>query len=211
MVLLEGAAPEEAGARPDDATLVAAALRSDGAATRAIWDRYAPLAVRLLRRFFGTTADQEDLLQEIFLRVFRRLRELRHPGGLRGFVAGIALGVARNEARRNKIRAIVGLSPDIDRVAAPTDGDEESREAARRLYAILDRASAEDRSLFVSRYVEQLDLHEVAAIHGMSFATARRRIDRMTERMSKRLRADELLDRYVDGFLKRGATGHDGS
>jgi RNA polymerase sigma-70 factor (ECF subfamily) len=205
MPLVDGAPPDETGVRPDDATLVAAALRADRTATRVIWDRYAPLAVGLLRRFFGTAADQDDLVQEVFLRVFRRLGELRHPDALRGFIVGIALGVARNEARKNKVRAIVGLSAEVDRLAAPIGPDAEAREAARRLYAILDRSSAEDRSLFVSRYVEEMELQEVAAAHGMSFATARRRIDRMTDRMSKRLRGDELLARYADGFLKKGA------
>jgi len=37
------------------------------------------------------------------MRVFKRLDELREPAALPGFIIGVTLGVARNEARRRRI------------------------------------------------------------------------------------------------------------
>jgi RNA polymerase sigma-70 factor (ECF subfamily) len=164
------------------------------------------LVARILRRFFGTTTDNRDLAQEVFLRAFRRVGELREPSMFRTFVTGICLGVARNQVRRNRIRAIVRPTADTEQLPAPPDADEETREAVRRLYRLLDGLSAQDRSLFVSRYIDQLDLKEVAAVHAMTFATTRRRIERMTRRVAARMRGDAVLAGYVER-LARPETG----
>jgi RNA polymerase sigma-70 factor (ECF subfamily) len=191
--------PSGAGDHPaqSDEVVVAAARRGDTRAARAIWERYVPMVARILRRFFGTAVDNRDLAQEVFLRVFRRLGDLADPATLPTFVAGICLGVARNELRRRRIRSIVRLTAETDQLPAPADADEATREAVRRLYGLLDGLGAQDRSLFVSRYIEQMELKEVAAAHAMSFATTRRRLDRMTRRVAARMRGDDVLAGYV--------------
>jgi len=60
--------------------------------------------------FSGRAPDHLDVCQEAFMRVFKRLDELREPAALPGFIIGITLGVSRNEARRRRIRSIVGLT-----------------------------------------------------------------------------------------------------
>lgn len=177
-----------------DAALVSAALQGDAGATFALWQRYSPLVTRLIRRFFGPGPDHPDVCQEALLRIFTRLRELRDPAAMRGFVASICLGVARNELRRRKIRSIVGLAEPGDLPAPAVEGaSEESRETARRLYAILGRLSAEERSLFVTRYIEQMELAEVAAAHTMSMTTTKRRLARMTHRVAAMMQSDPAL------------------
>ena len=47
----------------------------------------------------GPGLDPSDMVQEVFIRVFARLDELRTPPGTR-LVVGIALGVARNRRAR---------------------------------------------------------------------------------------------------------------
>src|SRR5262249_51305584 len=91
-------------ARDDTALATALRARDRGAAVQA-WVRFSPLVLGVLRRFFGpgpggNSADRQDLCQEVFLRFFARIDELRDPGALRGFLMGIALGVAQNELRR---------------------------------------------------------------------------------------------------------------
>jgi len=93
--------PEPAVSELDasDAGLVRAARVGDRRACFAIWSKYAALVQRLVRRFLGPGPDYADVCQEVFLRIFKRLDELREPAALRGFVVSIALGVARNESR----------------------------------------------------------------------------------------------------------------
>lgn len=181
------------------AALVRAARAGDSRACRQIWERHAALVQRLARRFFGPGPDVADVCQEAFLRVFRRLHELREPAALPGFIAGITLGVARNEARRRRIRALVGLatSEDLSAVPGPDGDSSESREAVRALYRMLDQLSAEDRSLFVARYIEKMELTEVATTHDISLSTIKRRLSRLALRVNTRLKSEPALVAYA--------------
>jgi RNA polymerase sigma-70 factor (ECF subfamily) len=188
-----------------DAALVRAARTGDRRACFAIWSKYAALVQRLARRFLGPGPDYADLCQEAFLRIFKRLDELREPAALPGFVVSVTLGVARNEVRRRRIRAIVGLVPDEVLPAAPElPRQHEAREAVRALYRLLDTLSAEDRSLFVARFVEKMELTEVAAAHAMSLSTAKRRMARLVVRVNARLESNAVLTEYV-GTLGPGS------
>jgi RNA polymerase sigma-70 factor, ECF subfamily len=187
-----------------DVALVRAACAGDRRACFVLWSRYAALVRRLVRRFLGPGPDDQDVCQEAFLRVFRRLRELRDPSTLPGFVISVTLGVARNEVRRRRIRSIVGLVPEeaLPQTATST-GQGEAREATRALYQLLDTLSAEDRSLFVTRFAEKMELVEVAAAHNMSLSTTKRRLARLTARVNARVQSDPVLREYV-GALGQG-------
>jgi RNA polymerase sigma-70 factor (ECF subfamily) len=183
---------------PPDAELVRAARAGDRRACHVIWSRYAGMVERMVRRFLGPGADYEDVCQEIFLRIFKRLGDLREPAALSGFVISVALGVLRNEARRRRIRSLVGLVPDEQLAQMPSaPAPAEAREAARSLYQMLGTLGAQDRSLFVARFVEKMELTEVAAAHAMSLSTAKRRLVRLGERVSARVQASPVLREYL--------------
>jgi RNA polymerase sigma-70 factor, ECF subfamily len=189
-----------------DAALVRAARSGDRRACFVIWSRYASLVGRLVRRYLGPGPDDQDVCQEAFLRVFKRLGELRDASTLPGFVISVTLGVARNELRRRRIRSIVGLVPDEALPQPTTSGAQgEAREAVRALYDMLDTFSAEDRSLFVTRFAEKMELVEVAAAHGMSLSTAKRRLAKLVVRLNERVQSHPVLRDYV-GDLARGGS-----
>lgn len=189
-----------------DVQLVRAARGRDQRACFVIWSRYATQVERLVRRFLGPGPDYQDVCQEVFLRVFKRLGELRDPAALHGFVVSVTLGVARNEVRRRRIRSIVRLVPGEAMPEGPTSPDpSEAREATQALYQMLDTLGAEDRSLFVARFVEKMELVEVAAAHGMSLSTAKRRVTRLTARVNARVRSNLVLREYLGLSAGRGS------
>jgi RNA polymerase sigma-70 factor (ECF subfamily) len=159
----------------------------------------------LVRRFFGPGLDHPDVCQEVFLRVFRRMNEVRDPRALRGFIVSICLGVSRNELRRMRIRRFVGLSAHDPMPDVPIQpADAEAREALRALYRLLDKLDAKDRSLFVARYIETMELTEVASAHHWSLATAKRRLARLSRRVEARMKGDTVLSEYMDGLSPHG-------
>jgi RNA polymerase sigma-70 factor (ECF subfamily) len=189
-----------------DVGLVRAARAGDRQACFVLWSRYATMVQRIVRRFLGPGPDSQDVCQEVFLRLFKRLHQLHDPSTLQGFVVSVTLGVARNEARRRRIRAIVGLVPEdaLPNSATPPDHGE-AREAARALYKMLDSLNAEDRSLFIARFAERMELVEVAAAHGMSLSTAKRRLARLSTKVNARVQSNPVLREYV-GALAQGGT-----
>jgi RNA polymerase sigma-70 factor (ECF subfamily) len=74
--------------------------------------------------------------------------------------------------------------------------DTDAREALARFYAILDRVNPKDRSAFVLRFMEGLELTEVAAALGLSLATTKRRLARVWAKVVLLVERDPLLAQY---------------
>ena len=182
-----------------NAEWVAALRGGDPQTQAAAWARAGRLARRVVGRFFGPGLDPGDLVQDVLLRLSMRLHELRDPDSLTAFIAGVALGVARNQARRARLRRMVGLTPTGEAPEVQVGAaDMEARDGLRRFYAILDQASAEDRSLFVARFLEKMEMVEIATAHGLSFGTAKRRMARAIDRLGRRISRDPALAGYLE-------------
>ena len=173
----------------DDASLARALAEGQPPAAASAWDRFAPLVRGLLWQSLGPGTDIDDLLQDVFLTLFKRVRDLRDPNALRSFVVGITVRTARSELRRRRVRRWLSFTDDGELPEAPgQDADLSAREALRRFYAILDRLDPEPRLVFLLRHTQGIELTEIAASLGCSLATAKRRLVKATERILFSLR-----------------------
>lgn len=188
----------------DDAAIVRAVAAGDEAAAVIVWQRYAPMVRSILRRSAGPGDDVEDPVQEVFLRFFRQVGGLRDPGALRPFLAGIAMHVAVSGLRRRRVRRWLRLTdtgspPEME----TSDGGagHDAREALRRLDAILDRLDDAGRLLFVLRYVEGLELTEIAEAVGASLSTTKRRLGKVGARVLAMVERDPALAAHAQAML----------
>lgn len=191
-----------------DEELVLAIARGEGAASAAVWDRYATLVRSVLRSGLGFDAELEDQMQEVFLALVRRAHTLREPSALRSYLVGVAVRLLLVELRRRRIRRWVTLSPsgEVPEIAA-APRDPESAAALRGLYALLERMPDRRRLAFVLRHVEGLEVSEVASALGVSESTAKREIIRARANIFARARASEpALWEYLQ---KMEGEGHD--
>ena len=193
LIVLPGAALSDA----DDATLARALIARDPHAPRVLWQRFAPMVFRMLRRTLGADHDLDDLAQEVFLCVFEKVRALREPKALKAFVISVTVLTTRHELRRRWVRRWVKLSGKTDaaelEVVTP---DTDAREALTRFYKILDRVNTTDRTAFVLRFMEGLELAEVATALGLSLATTKRRLARVWARVILLVERDPVLVEY---------------
>jgi RNA polymerase sigma-70 factor, ECF subfamily len=183
-----------------DAALVAALRAGDPRAELAAWNRFAVGVDHTLRRLLGPESEREDLLQEVFIRFFRRVGTLREPAAVRGFLTGICIHVVRGEIARRRRKRWLSLTPTGELPDAAVHApDLDGREAVARYYALLEKLNGKDRSLFVARTIEGLTLEEVAAAHDVSVSTAQRRISRASKRIALLVRRDSVLAGFAAG------------
>jgi RNA polymerase sigma-70 factor (ECF subfamily) len=186
------------GIYDDDAALARALIDRRPEAPAALWTRFAPMVHRMLRRTLGPGTDVEDVVQDVFLCVFQKVSGLREPRALRAFVISVTALTARYELRRRWVGRWVRLGRDPDRPEVRVfNPDPEAREALVRFYKILDRVKPADRTAFVLRFIEGLELAEVAAAMHTSLATAKRRIARVWARVSLLVERDPSLAHYL--------------
>jgi RNA polymerase sigma-70 factor, ECF subfamily len=181
-----------------DVALVEALRRGEAPAELAAWNRFSTGVDQTLRRLLGPGPDREDLLQEVFIRFYRRIGTLREPSAVRGFLTGICIHVVRAEIGRRQRHRWLSLTATGDLPEPlPSTPDLEGREAVTRYYRMIDKLGGKDRSYFVARTIEGMTLDEVAAAHEVSVSTAQRRINRATKRVAALVRRDPMLAQFA--------------
>jgi RNA polymerase sigma-70 factor (ECF subfamily) len=142
-----------------------------------VYRAHAQTVGRWLSRLGGPEADVEDLTQEVFVVVVRRLREFRQEGQISTWLFSIAARIAANDRRRRKIRRFwMRLVPSLDDRAAPgaTPSDAlEQRERRRHLDQALNRLSERQRRAFVLFELEEMSVAAVAELMGLTAGNTR--------------------------------------
>jgi RNA polymerase sigma-70 factor (ECF subfamily) len=146
----------------------------------------------------GSDGEIEDLHHEVFARALLSVAKVREPSSLSAWLTTLAVNVARTELkRRARRRWLTPLSrnepPDVE---APTASDEDV-EALRRTYALLDGMPVDLRIPFALRFIEGMDVREVAAACGVSLATVKRRLVRAERRFTGMARKDPALANWL--------------
>ena len=169
---------------------LAHALAGGGARAFAeAWDRYAPLVRTIVRHACGHSSEVEDVTQEVFLRLFRRVSSLRKPESLRAFVVAFAVRTALAERRRRRVRSWLRLT---DSGELPEDlpddlvsrGAQELRLELGRLCRLLGKLSARERSVLLLRHLEGMKLTEISDALRVSLATTKRVFRRASTRVA---------------------------
>jgi RNA polymerase sigma-70 factor (ECF subfamily) len=184
--------------RADDATLASALMANDVRAPRVAWARFAPMVHRMLKRAFGPGHDIEDMVQDVFLCLFKKVEGLREPKALKSFVIAITTKTIQYEIRQRRVRAWVRLSKSPEIVDGRTDQpDPAARQALARFYEVLRRLKTDDQVIFALRFFEGLELTEVSAALDISVATTKRRLDRIWKRLSLLVERHPGLTTYL--------------
>jgi len=116
----------------------------------------------------------DDVLQEVWLIVFRSLRRLRRPGALAAWLYRIARNAALAEQRRG--RPGLGLDQEAEAPAATETEPDFGPEETASLRACLDGLSGPYREVLVLRFVEGLSYEDIADVVGSPLGTVRSRL-----------------------------------
>lgn len=144
---------------------------------RAIFREHAPFVWRALRRLGVAEADVEDVAQEVFLVVHRRLAEFEGRSRMSTWIYGICLRVASDHRRRAHVRRERPTDRPPERVgSAPQPKELEQRQARALLDAALARLDEPKRAVFVLYEIEELPMKEVAEALGCPLQTAYSRL-----------------------------------
>lgn len=135
----------------------------------AIFEQLAPYVLRVLPRMGVRPSDVEDVAQDVFLTVHRKLDQFEGRSSIKTWVYGICIRVAlnyRDRAHRRHERLGVELPDPVD--ARTPARQLESERALMLLDRALDDLSAVQRSVFVLHAIEDLSIVEIAEALGCS-------------------------------------------
>ena len=165
--------------RADDRVLLEGISEKRPAAFHAFYRRYGDFVYTILLRTIGHDDELDDLLHEVFVRIFKGLSRTGEIERLRSWIAAVAVNTARDALKSRKRRQWLHfVSPSELPESHPDPSIDTTAEAVRTVYALLDELSVEHRIVFTLRYMHEMGLREVAEASGISVATAKRRLSR---------------------------------
>jgi RNA polymerase sigma-70 factor (ECF subfamily) len=128
---------------------------------------------RTLRRLGVREADVDDVCQEVFVVVNRKLVEFEPRASLKSWLYGICVRAAAGHRRKAQVRREVPTeSPEQGATARGPDASLESRQGLALLDRALDALDEDKREVFVLYEIEEMGMSEVAAILACPLQTA---------------------------------------
>src|SRR5437867_12025161 len=89
-----------------DRELIVRAQAGDGVAQENLIRQFSPLVFRLISRYFRHREDVEDLAQDVFLKVFARIDQVRPDDNFPGWLARVAVNACYDELRKTRRRKV---------------------------------------------------------------------------------------------------------
>ncbi len=147
-----------------------------------LYTRYADTVYRTALRVTGSTADAEDVLQTVFLRVLKREEPLDPLRAPEGFLRRSAANAAIDIVRRRSTWRQDSISETPDRLK-----QDSSAELRQRLRQAIGTLEPRDAEMFVLRYIEGLANGEIAEMYGLEKTTIAVRLHRIRESLKVQL------------------------
>lgn len=186
----------------------ALSVRTEAPATpfddlQAVLAVYEPRIFRFLLANLRDHEAAETLTQETFLRAWSARGSFRADCSVSTWLLRIALNLARDHTRTNRFRfwkRAAASAVDAQEVASALPSGQSSPEAAllarervARIWEIVGALSALQRSVFLLRFVEEMEIPEISAAMGLPIGTVKSHLYRAlaTVRASKDCRGKE--------------------
>jgi RNA polymerase sigma-70 factor (ECF subfamily) len=167
---------ERKNRQADDVELLSAIARGDSSALGRLYDRYSAILFGLVSRILGDRSEAEDVLQEVFLQVWKKAGDFDER---RGRALQWMATVARNRAldrlstRQSRRRALGEvLAPPLAAESDPVE-DASVGEEARDLHRALAEISEPQRNVLLLAYFQGFSQSEIAARLGLPLGTVK--------------------------------------
>lgn len=175
-----------------DADALAQARAGDSDGFRALVERHSRGMFRLAYRMTSNEQDAEDVVQEAFLRAFRRLDQYdgraRFSSWLFRITANCAYDVLRARKRREEEpwpEVLDGSETPVDFPTADPAPDRLmlSTEIRRRVGLAMSRMSAQEKAAFVLRHFEGMSTTEIGAVLELEASAAKQSVLRAVRKV----------------------------
>jgi len=150
--------------------------------------------------------DAEDITQEVFVQAFRKLKNLKDTGKFRAWLYSIAVNRCNDFLRKRKFLGLLQIrsareqelmEPDPHRTAGFVDRLAKEK-FWQQVRTLLDRLSAMEREVFTLRFMDHLNLNEIAAVLDKNESTVKTHLYRALNKIRKDA---DFLQEYRESLL----------
>jgi RNA polymerase sigma-70 factor (ECF subfamily) len=179
-----------------DEAAAARAKAGDADAFRVLVERHSRPLFRLAFRMTGNQQDAEDMVQETFLRAYRRIGNFDERASFGTWLYRITVNCSLDLVRARKRRSEHSgpSNPEVDDLiqSLPATGPTPDRmamsgEARQRIGEAMEDLSVSERTAFVLRHFEGMCIDEVSRVLGCRPGAARHCVFRAVQKLRRAL------------------------
>ncbi len=129
--------------------------------------RYQQKVYWIARRIVGSHEDADDVVQDVFVRVYNGLHSFRSDSGFYTWIYRITVNVALNSVRARKVKMFFHLDDIVEQPhdeGARPDDHVELHEYQQALERAIERLPAKQKLVFTMRYVDEMPYEEIAKV-----------------------------------------------
>lgn len=172
--------------RPSDEDLIERFQKGDLYAYDLIVKRYKDQLLNFVYRFVGNQEEAEDIVQETFLRVYRKRHAYKRVAKFSTWIYTIAGNLSRTELRRRKRRKLFSITDlgyeDRDYEISDEDFNPENQVDGvikeEIIQKEIDQLSPKFRQVIILRDVQELSYEEISKIIKVPIGTVKSRVNR---------------------------------
>jgi RNA polymerase sigma-70 factor (ECF subfamily) len=173
-----------------ESDLINGCLKDDRRMQEELYRRFSPRMYAVCLRYAGNAEEAQDILQEGFIKVFKKLDSFRSEGSFEGWVRRIFVNTAIEHFRRKKY-----LMPVTEREENTIEGKYLSvldNLAAADIMALVQELSPGYRTVFNMYVVEGYSHKEIGDILGISEGTSKSQLSRA------KVILQDMVKKYID-------------
>ncbi len=186
--------------------LVKQCQRQNPSAQAALYNAYKRRMLGICRRYAHTTFEAEDIFQDAFIKVFKKIHTLEKPEAVGGWIKSLVIRTAIDYTRANR-QMMQNMASDTCLTTRQAEGVLSASEKLEDDFDILDTLSREEivaiinemptgYRLIVNLYlIDGYEHHEIAELCGISIGTSKSQLSRAKQFLQKKL-AEIGLIRY---------------
>jgi len=152
-----------------------------------LYQKFAPTLMAICLRFTHNETDAEDLLQEVFIRIFLSLKDFKGEGSFEGWMKRIAVNCAINQyKKKERIKQsmiIEQLDENLD-IAVET----EAPIPYEILLTMVQRLPSGYRTIFNLSAIDGYSHEEIAEMIGVSYSNVASQLFRAKKSLQKSIR-----------------------
>ncbi len=184
--------------------LVERAQNGDQAAFQELFLKYRDTVARVVYRVMGPSSEIEDVVQDVFIHVYRSLHTFRGEAKFTTWLYRLSANVTKMHLRRKKSRPRFADVPIPERLEPRDDAPDqavERRERVEALYRLVDRLSEKKREVLVLHDFEGMSAKEIAEVVEAPVLTVRTRLFYARKELYAALSEEPSLAAVVDELL----------
>ncbi len=180
--------------------LLTLCLQNDRRAQRQLFNFYKDKVHNLVYKSLGPKFDTDDVIQQVFIELFKSLQNFKGEASLDTWVYRICVKVCTTQLRKKYRKRQIQLVFDTDHTEIHADvyannpsAQIEKKELAKAIYLALEKLDAEKRMMVVMYEMDGKSLEEIAAIADIPLGTVKSRL----------FHGRKILEKHLKNYMEQ--------